>query len=267
VGSALPFPDNFQEMEFGTTERLEEQLDGGSMNRRNMLALLGATGLTMLDRHSSADSRKEEMIRKMFSCIATPQQTEGPYFVDEHLHRADIRSDPLDGSIKEGLPLTLDMHVFSVGKAGCKPLPGAVVDIWHCDAQGIYSDVIDSHFNTVGKKFLRGYQITDTNGGVRFITIYPGWYPGRTVHIHFKIRTDPKTLQTHEFTSQLYFDDSITDRVHEQSAYAKKNPESFRTRNEEDGIFRKGGNQLMLKLARTDQGHLGLFDVGLEMVY
>jgi protocatechuate 3,4-dioxygenase beta subunit len=233
-----------------------------------MLALLGvtgATGLTMLNAHSSGNSVKEEMIQKMFSCIATPQQTEGPYFVDEHLHRADVRSDPSDGSIKEGLPLTLDMHVFSVSTAGCKPLQGAVVDIWHCDAQGIYSDVIDSNFNTVGKKFLRGYQMTDTNGGVRFITIYPGWYRGRTVHIHFKIRTNPKTLQSHEFTSQLYFDDSITDKVHEQPTYAKKNLQSSRTRNEEDGIFRKGGNQLMLKLARTDQGYAGSFDVGLEM--
>jgi protocatechuate 3,4-dioxygenase beta subunit len=233
-----------------------------------MLALLGvtgATGLTMLNAHSSGNPVKEEMTQKMFSCSATPQQTEGPYFVDEHLHRADVRSDPSDGSIKEGLPLTLDMHVFSVSKAGCKPLQGAVVDIWHCDAQGIYSDVIDSNFNTVGKKFLRGYQMTDKNGGVRFITIYPGWYPGRTVHIHFKIRTNPKTLQSHEFTSQLYFDDSITDKVHEQSTYAKKNLQSSRTRNEEDGIFRKGGNQLMLKLARTDQGYAGSFDVGLEM--
>lgn len=237
------------------------------MNRRNMLALLGVTSATIFSGNSSGNSGKEEMIRKMFSCIATPQQTEGPYFVDEHLHRADIRSDPSDGSIKEGLPLILDMHVFSVSKGDCEPLSGAVVDIWHCDAQGIYSDVIDSHFNTVGKKFLRGYQITDTNGGVRFITIYPGWYPGRTVHIHFKIRTNPKTLQTHEFTSQLYFDDSMTDRVHEQPAYAKETPESFRTRNEEDGIFRKGGNQLMLKLAKTDEGYAGAFDVGLEVGY
>ncbi|SEL44506.1 Dioxygenase [Nitrosovibrio tenuis] len=232
-----------------------------------MLALLGATGITMLNGHSSASSGDGEVTRKMFSCIATPQQTEGPYFVDEHLRRADIRSDPSDGSIKEGLPLTLDIRVFSVGKTGCKPLVGAVVDIWHCDAQGIYSDVMDSHFNTVGKKFLRGYQITDTNGGVRFTTIYPGWYPGRTVHIHFKIRTDPKTMQAYEFTSQFYFDDLITDRVHEQPAYARKNPRPSRTRNEDDSIYLRGGNQLMLKLAQVDQGYTGSFDVGLEMGY
>jgi protocatechuate 3,4-dioxygenase beta subunit len=141
------------------------------------------------------------------------------------------------------------------------------VDIWHCDAQGIYSDVRDSNFNTVGKKFLRGYQTTDTNGGVRFTTIYPGWYPGRTVHIHFKTRTDPKTMQTYEFTSQFYFDDAVTDKVHEQPTYVKKNLRSSRTRNEEDSIFRNGGNQLMLKLVKMDQGYTGRFDVGLEMGY
>ena len=89
----------------------------------------------------------------MFSCVPTPQQTEGPYFVDEHLDRADIRYDPSDGSVKEGVPLTLQMHVFSVGKTGCKPLPGAIVDVWQCDAQGVYSDVVDPSFTQSGKNF------------------------------------------------------------------------------------------------------------------
>jgi protocatechuate 3,4-dioxygenase beta subunit len=238
------------------------------MNRRKLLGLLGITGISMAARHSSINAGTREVTRKMISCVVTPQQTEGPYFVDERLNRSDIRSDPSDGSVKDGLPLALEMCVFTVGSEGtdrCLPLANAIVDIWHCDAQGIYSDVEDRNFNTMGKKFLRGYQVTDRNGSVRFITIYPGWYPSRTVHIHFKIRTDPKTLQSHEFTSQLYFDDSVTDRVHEQPAYAKKTPESRRTRNEEDGIFRKGGSQLMLKLSRTDQGYAATFDVGLEM--
>ena len=76
------------------------------------------------------------------------------------------------------------------------------------------SDVTDPSFNSVGKKFLRGHQMTDAAGVARFTTIYPGWYPGRTVHIHFKIRTEPAAARGYEFASQLYFDDALTDRVH-----------------------------------------------------
>lgn len=233
------------------------------MNRRKMLAMLGATGMNMLSGYSSADSGGSKTIRKMLSCVVTPQQTEGPYFVDERLRRSDVRSDPSDGSIKEGLPLALEIRVSTVDKTDCKPLAGAYVDIWHCDAQGIYSDVMDSGFNTVGKKFLRGYQITDANGSVRFITIYPGWYPGRTVHIHFKIRTDSGYTRGVEFTSQIYFDDSITDQVYTQPPYASRGPRA--PRNEGDSIFRRGGDRLVLRLVKTDQGYAGTFDVGLEL--
>lgn len=237
------------------------------MSRRKMLTLLGATGINMLAGCSSGSSGSKQMNgRKSLSCIVTPQQTEGPYFVDEHLHRSDIRSDPSDGSIKEGLPLALEISVSAVNavdEAACTPLAGAIVDIWHCDAHGVYSDVVDSGFNTIGKKFLRGYQVTDKNGRVQFMTIYPGWYRGRTVHIHFKIRTAPEHRGAHEFTSQFYFDDSITDRVFAQQPYAEKGPRT--TRNEEDGLFRNGGDQLMLKLTETGQGYTATFDVGLEM--
>jgi protocatechuate 3,4-dioxygenase beta subunit len=248
-----------------------EYCRGWFMNRRKMLALLGVTGANMLTGYSSANSGGTKAVRRTLSCVVTPQQTEGPYFVDERLRRSDIRSDPSDGSIKEGLPPVLEIRVFSVGTGGgggadCKPMAGALVDIWHCDAQGVYSDVLDSDFNTVGKKFLRGYQVSDKNGSVRFITIYPGWYPGRTVHIHFKIRTDSKHTRPYEFTSQFYFDDSITDLVFaQQQPYARTGSYRTRARNEDDSIFRKGGEQLMLKLVKTDEGYAATFDVGLEM--
>lgn len=240
------------------------------MNRRKLLGLLGITGISMLGRNSSINAGSGEVARKMISCVITPQQTEGPYFVDERLHRSDVRSDPSDGSVKDGLPLALEMRVFTVGNEGtdrCLPLANAIVDIWHCDAQGIYSDVEDRNFNTVGKKFLRGYQVTDRNGSVRFITIYPGWYPGRTVHIHFKIRTEPGYTHGSEFTSQLYFDDAITDKVHAQSpyaGYARKGSYQQRTRNEDDSIYLKGGTQLMLKLTEAEIGYATTFDVGLK---
>lgn len=233
-----------------------------------MLALLGVTGVNMLPGYSSASagSGGGETARPTLGCVVTPAQTEGPYFVDERLHRLDIRSDPSDGSVKQGLPLALEIRVFAARAGDCIPLQDAVVDIWQCDADGVYSDVMDPTFHTRGKKFLRGYQVTDGNGVVRFLTIYPGWYPGRTVHIHFKIRTKGKHRWAHEFTSQFYFDDAITDRVHAQPPYARAKSSLPRTRNEQDRIFRAGGDQLVLTLAESAKGYMGTFDVGLEGV-
>lgn len=245
----------------------DEPLEG-SMSRRRMLALLGLTGMNMLTGYSPPVLASRETRGSTLGCIVTPQQTEGPYFVDERLRRADIRSDPSDGSVKEGLPLTLEIGVFGVGavdRSTCKPLSGAMVDIWQCDARGIYSDVMDEGFNTVGRKFLRGYQVTDADGGVRFVTIYPGWYPGRTPHIHFKIRTGQGYAQTHEFTSQFYFDDKTSDSVFARQPYARRTERRPRTRNEDDGIFRRGGSQLILALAETQTGYSARFDVGLDM--
>jgi protocatechuate 3,4-dioxygenase beta subunit len=222
-----------------------------------MLARLGGAGMTMLaewaPRHARAASP---------ACVATPAQTEGPYFVDERLQRSDIRVDPADGSTKQGVPLTLRLSVSSISGGACRPLAGAIVDIWHCDALGVYSDVTDPGFSTVGKKFLRGYQVTGANGAAEFITIYPGWYEGRTVHIHFKVRTDPKSGPVREFTSQLYFDESITERVYERMPYAKNGRR--RVKNEEDGIFRDSGNRLMLPLVEIAQGYSARFDIGLR---
>nr|WP_246589927.1 intradiol ring-cleavage dioxygenase [Marinobacterium ramblicola] len=196
-------------------------------------------------------------------CVVRPQQTEGPYFRDERLDRSDIRSDPSDGAIKPGVPLRLEFHVSLIEDSACTPLDGAVVDLWQCDAQGVYSDVrdINGRFDTRGQRFLRGYQSTDADGIARFLTIYPGWYPGRTVHIHFKIRTDPQSQQGLEFTSQLYFDDAVTDRVHAQPPYADMGPRTVR--NDRDGIFRRGGSHLMMQLTRDEPGYVGRFDIGL----
>lgn len=196
------------------------------------------------------------------SCIVKPQQTEGPYFVDEKLNRSDIRSDSSDGSVKQGVPLRLVFLVSRVGSRSCTPLTGATVDIWHCDALGVYSDVTDPGFSTIGKKFLRGYQVTDTNGAVEFVTIYPGWYQGRTVHIHFKIRTNSASGRGYEFTSQLYFDDFLTDQVHAQPPYAVKGQRTLK--NNQDGIFREEGEQLMIQLTKAE-GYVGTFNIGLEI--
>ena len=120
----------------------------------------------------------------------------------------------------------------------------------------------DFSFNTIGQKFLRGYQVTDSRGSARFVTVYPGWYPGRTVHIHFKIRTATVARRTFEFTSQLYFDDGLTDRVHAAQPYAAKGQRT--AQNQHDYFFRRGGDQLLLAPTRTVDGYSATFTIGLQ---
>lgn len=235
---------------------------GKNVSRREMLALLGAAGATMLASSSFAQASRNGTL---LPCVATPEQTEGPYFVDEGLRRTDIRVDPSDGSVKEGVPLVLHLFVSTIDSSGCKPLAGAIVDIWHCDALGIYSDIQDRRSSTIGKKFLRGFQVTGPDGQVRFTTVYPGWYQGRTVHIHFKARTNSGGARTHELTSQLYFDEAATARVAAQQPYAGRRQR--RIRNEEDSLFRNGGDRLVLPLVENaqEQGYSARFDIGLQM--
>lgn len=237
---------------------------GRILNRREVLGLIGAGGAAMLSGSSPLEGTTGLPFR-LPACIVRPGQTEGPYFVDTKLNRSDLRSDPTDGSECEGTPLHLGFQVSRINADGCHPLAGALVDIWQCDAMGVYSGVkdINGFFDTTGKQFLRGHQVTDSDGIARFETIYPGWYQGRTVHIHFKIRTDPSADSGHEFTSQLYFDDSLTDRVLAGGPYAKN--EGERPRNTDDAIFRSGGDQLLLDVVEDRDGYAATFDVGLQI--
>jgi protocatechuate 3,4-dioxygenase beta subunit len=198
------------------------------------------------------------------ACVVRPAETEGPYFVDEMLNRSDIRIDPSDGSVVDGLPLYLTFRVSQMSANTCTPLEGAQVDVWHCDSRGWYSDETDPGFDTLGQKWLRGYQVTDADGTAAFTTIYPGWYLGRTVHIHFKIRTDPASDTGYEFTSQLFFDDALTDEVFQQEPYAAKGTRN--TRNANDGIYANGGDQLLLNLVKQDDGgYAAIFDIALDL--
>lgn len=194
------------------------------------------------------------------ACVVRPELTEGPYFVDVGLDRSDILSDPATGIVKDGALLALTFNVSQVSNGSCSPLEGVVVDIWHCDALGVYSAVSDPGFDTSEQQFLRGYQVTDENGVSRFITIYPGWYSGRTVHIHFKIRTDPDSEQGYEFTSQLFFDEALTDQVHAQAPYASKGQRD--TLNSADNIY---NDLLLLAVSQTDEGYAATFDIGLDL--
>jgi len=225
--------------------------------RRKFLALLGSSSALLLAQRVQAQAGGTAL-----ACVVTPAQTEGPYFVDQRLHRSDIRSDPADGSVRPGISLLLTLRIAAASASGCAPLAGAMVDIWHCDADGAYSGTSDRHFDTRGSRFLRGYQLSDREGMVRFTTIYPGWYPGRAVHIHFKVRAKDSAGRPVAFTSQLYFDDAFTDRVHVREPYARRGQR--RTRNEGDGIYRDGGRRLMLAPGETEQGCVASFEVALR---
>jgi protocatechuate 3,4-dioxygenase beta subunit len=242
------------------------------LSRRQTLRLMGAAGATALVGWAGAPAMRllptgkrveaAGMFAPQQSCVVRPQLTEGPYFVDEKLNRSDIRTDPTTNAVKAGTQLRLKINVSRVTGSTCAPLTGAYVDIWHCDAIGSYSDVRDGGFDTRGQRYLRGYQVTDSNGAVEFLTIYPGWYSGRAVHIHFKIRLFAGSEKTYEFTSQLFFNDSLTDQVYTQAPYNAKGARN--TRNNQDGIYNGGGSQLILDLAQEGQGYTGTFNIALE---
>ncbi|RIK45536.1 MAG: intradiol ring-cleavage dioxygenase [Chloroflexi bacterium] len=197
------------------------------------------------------------------ACVVVPELTEGPFFVDERLDRSDIRSDPGSGTVVDGTILQLTFRVSQISSSGCGPYAGAVVDIWHCDALGVYSDVSDGRNNTVGQKFLRGYQVTDDAGIATFTTIYPGWYSGRAVHIHFKIRSEVADDAALEFTSQLFFDDELSDQVFQEQPYVSKGERN--TRNLNDSIFRGSDGLLTLTCNPTSEGYAATFDIGVQV--
>jgi protocatechuate 3,4-dioxygenase beta subunit len=147
------------------------------------------------------------------ACFLTPQSIEGPYYLDPLLVRSQIADD------RSGVPLRVDLRVLD--GATCKPNERARVDIWHADAQGMYSGYEGQgdkeNLSTVGQKFLRGTQFTDSEGSVSFETIYPGWYTGRATHIHFKVLLDDRNV----LTGQMYFPDAVNEFIYENiSAYA-----------------------------------------------
>jgi len=148
------------------------------------------------------------------TCVLDPTLTKGPFWVDEKLQRSDITTDTngAGASPRPGLPLALQFTVLGYAAGTCSPLEGAQVDVWHCDAGGTYSDT--PSLGTAGQNFLRGNQRTDANGVAKFTTIYPGWYAGRCVHIHVKVRLfDAASNTTTEATTQVFFDDSVTASV------------------------------------------------------
>lgn len=192
------------------------------------------------------------------ACVVAPELTEGPYYLDLDLDRSDIRANTSDNAVSEGAVLTLDWIVSQADGSACIPLEGVVVDVWHCDALGAYSGVSGNTGN-----FLRGFQRTDANGRASFTTIYPGWYQGRAVHIHFKIRTDPDAEAGFEFTSQLFFDDELSRTVYATGVYAQKGPQD--QPNETDGIFNQSEGATLLAVTQDGDGYKATFPIAIQL--
>jgi protocatechuate 3,4-dioxygenase beta subunit len=182
----------------------------------------------------------------LVSCVLSPEMTEGPYYVEGDKVRRNITEG------KAGVPLALRLTV--VNASSCKPIKGAAVDIWHCDAGGVYSET--SVQSTQNLTFMRGVQRTDRNGLAIFRTIYPGWYMGRTVHIHLKVYLGGQTVHT----GQLFFSDTLTDLVYRRSPYSQRG--SRDTRNATDSIYRNGGKRSLLSLAKSGSGYVGSITMG-----
>jgi protocatechuate 3,4-dioxygenase beta subunit len=196
----------------------------------------------------AADSGLAAVDAGLVSCVLTPEMTEGPYYVPGD----KVRRNVTEG--RPGTPLTLRLTVLNV--SSCKPIKGAAVDIWHCDAGGLYSE--EAQLGTGSQTFMRGIQRTDKDGLALFRTIYPGWYQGRTVHIHVKVYLGGRTVHT----GQLFFPDTLTDTVYRRSPYSSRGART--TRNASDSIFVNGGKRSMLRLARSGSGYVGRITMGVS---
>lgn len=182
------------------------------------------------------------------SCVLTPELTEGPYY---------IPNEKLRRNITDGHPGTsLFLQLGVVDASTCKPIKGAAVDIWHADAAGTYSGF---GAGSGSRTFMRGIQKTDARGIATFRSVYPGWYQGRTVHIHVKVHVRGNVVHT----GQLFFSDALTDRVYRNSSYSKRPNRT--TRNANDSIFVNGGRKSILSVRRRDTGgYLGKITMGVH---
>jgi protocatechuate 3,4-dioxygenase beta subunit len=179
------------------------------------------------------------------TCVLSPELTEGPYY---------ISGEKLRRNITDGHPGTpLSLHLSVVDASTCRAIKGAAVDVWHCDAAGAYSGL-----NGSSSTFMRGVQRTNAKGLAVFHSIYPGWYTGRTVHVHVKVHVGGSVVHT----GQLFFSDSLTDRVYRHSPYSKRG--SRDTRNAADSIYRNGGKKGLLSVRKRGSGYVGSIAMGVH---
>jgi len=216
--------------------------DESPISRRSSLLklgglLAGAFGAAGLKIDSSDGAGPAGVASGAVSCVLTPEQTEGPYYID---------GEKLRRNITEGRPgAALLLRTFVVDASTCRPIRNAAVDIWHADAGGVYSGFGQG---ASSRTFMRGIQKTNAKGLAQFRTVYPGWYQGRTVHIHVNVHLGGNVVHT----GQLYFPDAFTDRVYRKAPYTGR--PSRTTRNVDDAIYRNGGRRSLMALRRTTAG-------------
>jgi protocatechuate 3,4-dioxygenase beta subunit len=225
-------------------------VDESRISRRGVLAKLGglaavAVGGTMW-KSDAEGAGPEAVAAGLVTCVLTPEQTEGPFYVAGEKVRRNITEG------RPGTPLSLRLEV--VNASNCKPIRNAAVDVWHTDALGVYSGVQGSPRTT----FMRGIQRTDANGLAVFKTVYPGWYMGRTVHVHVKVHIAGNVVHT----GQLYFPDAVTDRVYAKAPYSSRPNRD--TRNAADSIYRNGGSKSVLRLSRSGAGYVASLTMGVH---
>ena len=201
------------------------------------VAALGLAGL---------DPRKTDAAA--VSCILTPEQTEGPYY---------ISGEKLRRNITDGHPGTpMQLRTFVVDATTCRPIKNAAVDVWHADAAGVYSGFGSG---ASSRTFMRGIQRTNAQGLAQFRTVYPGWYQGRTVHIHVKVHVGGNVVHT----GQLFFRSATSAAVYRTSAYAAHGQAD--TTNATDMIYADGGSKSLLALRRrAGGGYTGAIALGVR---
>src|SRR3954453_14930773 len=185
----------------------------------------------------------------LVQCVLSPELTEGPYYVAGEAVRHDITEG------KPGTAMLLSLRVLNAST--CKAVKNAAVDIWHCDALGVYSGAVAGN---AGTNFLRGVQRTNALGIAAFKTIYPGFYQGRAVHVHVKVHVRGNVVHT----GQLFFPGAVTNAVYARQPYSGHGTTPD-TSNAADSIYRNGGNKGLLKLVRSGSGYVGAIAMGVHV--
>ena len=233
-------------------------MEGDGLTRRESLlkffgaaaAVGGGAGWRLASAEAAGSGSGPLAVSKgLVACVLTPELTEGPYYVPDEKLRHDIRAG------KSGRLLQLSLKVIKAST--CKVVKGAAVDIWHCDALGVYSGDVA---NNPGTNFLRGVQRTNASGIATFKTIYPGWYPGRAVHIHVKVHFGGNVVHT----GQLFFPAAVTRAVYARTPYSRHGTTPD-TPNADDSIYRNGGNKGMLAMTKSGSGYVRSISMGVHV--